>query len=115
MTRSPSPAGTAPRRVVDDPEDPPLVNRRLQLAFDDVVAQVLGHVGHVLDDAVVHVDDVERAVRGSREVDGTEPLVGRGQELRLVVGLPPRSAVPSSLTMIRLMRLPAGSATKTFP
>jgi hypothetical protein len=35
----------------------------------------------VLDDAAVHIDDVQSAVRGEGEIHRTKPLVGRRQEL----------------------------------
>ena len=54
---------------------------------DDVIAQVLGDEAAVLDDAAIHVDDVERAVGRVRQIHRPEALVGRRQELRRVVRL----------------------------
>ena len=42
----------------------------------------------MLDDAVIHVDEVQRAVRRVRQIHRPEAFVGRGQELRALVGLP---------------------------
>ena len=106
--------GPRARRVVHDAKDAAFVHRRLQLALRDVVAEVVGHVGHVLDDAVVHVDDVEGAVGSRRQKYGAEALVVEARN-RLLVGLTPPERAPSSVTTMRLTRLPAGSATKTLP
>ena len=41
----------------------------------------------MLEDPAIHVDDVERAVGRIGQIHGPEALVGRGQELPLVVRL----------------------------
>ena len=78
----------APRRLVHDSIDAPVAERGLQLAREDLIAQVLGDVVAMLDDAVIHVDEVERAVRRVRQIHRPEALVGRGQELGALVRLP---------------------------
>ena len=68
--------------------DPAQPVRLLQLAVDDVIAQIFGDVGALLDDAAVHVDDVERAVGRVGEPHRPEALVRGGEELPFLVGLP---------------------------
>ena len=108
--------GVPHRGLVHHPIDPAEPCRRFQLARDDVVAEILGDVGALLNHAAIHVDDVQRAVGRVGKVDGTEPLVGRGQELAALVGLSRAAAsVPSSSRTIRLTRFAAGSATNMLP
>ena len=74
----------APRRVVHHAIDAPVAARPIELARQDLVAQIFRDVCHVLDDAAIHVDDVERAVRARtrdspagtarRSTPGTLPL-----------------------------------------
>ena len=78
---------TAARRVVDDSVDPSMPCRRFELPRQNLIPQVFGHVRAMLDDPAIHVDQVQRAVRGVREKDRAEALVGRRQELRVLVGL----------------------------
>ena len=69
--------------------------RCVQLARQDVIAQVHGGRRPVLDHAAIHVDDVERAVGSVGDVDRPEALVGGGQELGAIIRLarPDRRAV----------------------
>ena len=78
------------RRVVHDPVDAPVATWLIELARQDLVAQVFGDEALVLDDAVVHVHDVERAVRA--------PTRGRpaGIARRSTRGTP-RRRTPSSI------------------
>lgn len=55
--------------------------RALESAAQSLAAEVGGHVGLVLDDAVIHVENVEAAIRRGVGVDGTEALVGGGEEV----------------------------------
>ena len=73
----------------------PRPDRLFELSREDLIAQILGDVAAVLDDAAIHVDDVERAVGRRRQVHGPETLVGRGDEFA-AFGRPfvPRSVVP---------------------
>ena len=48
---------------------------------DDLVAQVFRDVAAVLNDAAVHVHDVQRAVGRRRQIHRPEALVGRREEL----------------------------------
>jgi hypothetical protein len=50
----------------------------------------------VLDDAAVQIDDVQRSVRPIQAMDRPKALVGRGQELGLLVGVV-RSELPLDL------------------
>ncbi len=104
-----------PRRLVHHAPDAAVPDRLFELARHDLIAQVLGDVTAVLDDAAIHVDNVERAVGRGRQVDRTEALVGGREEFAALVGLLPAQRRPSSLTTMRLTRLPAGSATNTLP
>ena len=76
-----------PRRLVHDPVDAAVRVRGFQLVLDDVIAEVLGDVGALLDDAAVHVHDVQRAVGPVGQVDGTEALVGGREKLSPLVCL----------------------------
>src|SRR3954466_13997764 len=75
------------RRLVDrdDAVDASVVVRTFELVRLDLLAEVRRDQAVVLDDASIHVDDVECAVRTSTEVDRTEPLVGRSNEVSLRV------------------------------
>ena len=57
----------------------------IEATLHDLLAQVGGQRDAVLDDAAVEIDDIERAVGAREQVDRAETLVGRSQELRLVV------------------------------
>jgi hypothetical protein len=71
-----------------DPVDAPVAERRRELPRLDLIAQVLRDVVTMLDDAVIHVDDVERAVGCVRQIHGPKALVGRGEELGVLVRFP---------------------------
>ena len=60
--------------VVDEAPDPPVVNDLVQIVLFDARADVGAGPGPLplLHDPVVHVDDVERAVRGCLLIDGPE-------------------------------------------
>src|SRR4026209_1356223 len=75
------------RRLVnrDDAVDASVVVGAFELVRLDLLTEVRGDQAVVLDDATIHVEDVERAVRTGAEVDRTEPLVGRGDEVSLSV------------------------------
>ena len=66
------------------------VARSLQFAAEDLLAQIAGDVGLVLNDAVIHVENVEAAIRGGVGVDWPEALVGGGEEflftIRVIAG-----------------------------
>ena len=59
--------------------------RLVEATLHNLLAEVGGQRNAVLDDAAVEVDDVEGAVGAREQVNRTEALVGRSQELRLVV------------------------------
>jgi len=61
---------------VDDAIDAAVRGWLLELVLDDVIAEVLRDIGALLDDAAVHVDDVERAVGSIREPHWPETFVG---------------------------------------
>ncbi len=50
------------RPLMDDAVDAAVARRAFQVARQDLIAQVLGDVALVLNDPVIHVDDVEQAV-----------------------------------------------------
>ena len=74
-------------RIVDDAIDSSPRDRLLEPVRHDVIAQVFGDESPVLDDAAVHVDEIQRPVRRIREEHGAKSLVGRREELRSLVGL----------------------------
>ena len=69
--------------VVDQPPDAALVNDLVEVVLLDPRAQVGAGPGEVpdLDDAVIHVRDVHRAVRRGRHVHGPEERIERLDEL----------------------------------
>ena len=68
-----------------EPINPSAVVAALQVEVGlDVVRDRVG----MLDRLAVHVDDVERSVGRVHEIDGAEPVVGRGDELGVLVGAP---------------------------
>src|SRR6476646_3157689 len=82
------------RRLVDrhDTVDASVVVRAFELVRFDLLTEVRRDQAMVLDDAAIHVDDVERAVRTGSEVDRTEALVGRSNEVSLRVRIAPHHA-----------------------
>ena len=50
------------RRVVNDPVDPTTTDRLFEMPRENLIAKVLSDESTVLDDAAIHVDDVERAI-----------------------------------------------------
>ena len=58
-----------------DAPDATEVDGQLEVVRLDVVAEVVGPVSAVLDDAAIHVDDEERAVGPRKQVDRAEALV----------------------------------------
>ena len=75
--------------VVDQSPDATLVDHLVQVVLLDLRAQVGAGSREVpdLDDAVVHVGDVDRPVRRGRHVDGTEVRVERLDELVARIGV----------------------------
>jgi hypothetical protein len=71
------------RRRVDrhDTIDAAVLVGPFELVRLDLLAQVRRNQAVMLDDAAVHVDDVERAIRTGPEVHRTEALVRRGNEI----------------------------------
>src|ERR1044072_4033403 len=69
----------------DDAVDASVVVGGFELVRLDLLTEGRRYQTVVLDDAAIHVDDVERAVRPGAEVDRTKPLVGRGDEVSLRV------------------------------
>ena len=106
----------AARRLVHDAVDAAEAGRLLELVREDVIAQVLGDVGALLDDAAIHVDDVERAVGRVRQIRpaGSARRSTRGTLPARTPCAPAASSRRRSRTM-RLTRLAAGSATNTLP
>src|SRR3954470_3520023 len=82
------------RRLLDrdDAVDASVVVGAFELVRLDLLAEVRRDQAVVLDDAAIHVDDVECAVRTGTEVDRTEPLVGRSDEVGLRVRIAPQNA-----------------------
>ena len=76
--------GLAVRLTVrlDDPDAAAVVAEAEVGAAFELVGNEVG----VLDDAAVHIDDVERVVRPVRQEDGAEPVVRRGEELDTLLG-----------------------------
>jgi hypothetical protein len=64
-----------------------------ETAILDLLAQVGGEIDAMLDDAAVHVHDLQGAIRGVEQVDGTEALVGGSDELGAVVTVATRELV----------------------
>src|SRR4029453_9775253 len=78
--REPPDLGHAGRGPVGrhDTVDAAEVGRSFELGRFDLLAQVRRNQAVMLDDAAVHVADVERAIGTGREVYRTEALVRRG-------------------------------------
>src|SRR5207244_8308142 len=70
----------------DNSVDAAEVGVLVETAVEDLLAQIARDVKAVFQNAVIHIDDVKAAVRSVVQVYWTKPLVGRGQEFRLVVG-----------------------------
>ena len=68
--------------------DAPEPGRTLEPVLHDVTTEVLRHIRALLDDAAVHVHDIERAVGGIREVHRPEALVRGRDEFPSLVRLP---------------------------
>ncbi len=77
----------ARRRLVHHAIDAAEPGRQLEIALFDLIAEIFGDVAPLLNDAAVHVDDIERAVRGVAQIDGAEPLVGGREEVGFRVRL----------------------------
>ena len=73
--------------LVHDPVDTAKARRFLEFVADDVIAEVLGDVRPLLDDAAIHIDDVERAVRRVGDPDRAEALVGGREKLSTLIRL----------------------------
>ena len=78
---------TALGGVVDDPVDAAGAEVFFELAGEVLLLAVGGEVGAVLEEAVVHVHDVQGAIGGVVKVDGAEAFVGGGEELPGGVGV----------------------------
>ena len=66
------------------------VHRLFEAARLDLLPQVARDVEAMLDDAAIHIDDVQRSVRPRVEVDRAKPFVRRSEKLRFVVRVPGR-------------------------
>ena len=73
--------GAGRLRLAHEAVDAAVADALVQLARQDLVAQVGRDIGPVLDDASVHVDEVEAAVRPRVEVHRAEALVGGRDEI----------------------------------
>ena len=81
------PLPDARRRVlVDDAPDATETDGSRETTFLDLLAKPGGHVDPMLHDATSEVDDVETTVGSGDQVHRTEPFIGGGEELLLVVG-----------------------------
>ena len=61
----------------------------------------------MVDHAAIHVDDVERAIRTGRGEDGTEPRIGRSEEVRSHggrLGTDSGAVVPRDLALHEILR-----------
>src|SRR3954464_15274839 len=73
--------------LVHDTVDTAKARRFLEFVADDVIAEVLGDVRPLLDEAAIYIDDVERAVRRVGDPDRTEALVGRRDKFSTLIRL----------------------------
>src|SRR5690606_23250611 len=70
-----------------DAVDTSHADRRFEPALDDLIAQVGRYEDAMLNDAAVHIDDVQCAVRAVVQIDGTETLICRGEKLCALIGI----------------------------
>ena len=77
------PGGRAPGLVlVTDTVDAAVtLSRLVESATEDLLAEVGGDVGPVLDNPMIHIEHVERIIRSRIGVHRTKPLVSRSQKL----------------------------------
>ena len=59
----------------------------VETAVEDLLSQIARDVKMVFQNAVIHINDIQAAVRAIVQVHRTKPLVGRGQKLRMVVSI----------------------------
>ena len=110
------PLAQAPQRASIGGHDPPDAAAVVAEAQVGAVFQLVGHEVGVLDDAAVHIDDVQRTVGAELQVDRAEPFVGRGEELLAFVGgLADVNVGPAGCMISRWTRLPVGSQVKALP
>ncbi len=65
--------------------NPAQPNRRIEFAFDDLFAQERSHIMFVLQNAAVHVHDVQATIGAVDHIHGAKPLVGGSQPLGFIV------------------------------
>ena len=63
----------------------------VQLSLFNLLAQKRGQIQSVLDQTSIKINDIEAAVRAVDHIDWTKPLVGRRQELGLIVSVTRRN------------------------
>ena len=70
--------------IVGQPPDAAVADDLVEPVLIDAVAQIRARARplRLLDDAAIHVSDVQRAVRRGRDVDGPEEWIGGPDELR---------------------------------
>ena len=81
--------------LVFDPINPPSLGIRFKVSAFDVLAKIPGQVVFVLNDPVIHVDEIDRAIGSREEIDRTKTLIGRSEKLPL-----PHQVFPISQTII---------------
>ena len=59
----------------------------IQATIEYLLAQVTGDINMMLQNAVIHIDDVKAAVGSVVKVHRPESFVGGGQELRFAAGI----------------------------
>ena len=84
-----------PRRGLDAMPGPQMEgDRLLQAAPPDLILQVTGHVGAVLDDAAIHISNIQSAIRSIVQAYRAKTLVNTGKELFPFVGLFSGNRIP---------------------
>src|SRR5207302_57132 len=71
----------------DDAVDAAEAGVLIEAPVENLLAQIARDINAVFQNAVIQIDDVKAAVRSVAEIHRTKPLVGRGQELRMVISV----------------------------
>ena len=74
-----------PAVVRDLPNATAMAVVSVEMPLLHLIGEIGDHVGLVLQDAVVKIDNVERTVRAVVKAYGTEPFIGAGQKIDAIV------------------------------
>ena len=94
-----------------EPINPATITSALQIHLR---MDVIGNGPRMLDRFAIHVEDVQRAVRGVDEIDRPKPGIGRGDEIHFVT-VRAENVTPSAANVCTWTRLLATSPMKAAP